>query len=334
MLAPQLLDHSRLLFSMGATEVSVSQAVQVFLRFESVHWSEATGKWYAARLLALAGCLGPDRALGDLQEVDLLEWYAGLRERDTLYPGDSTRPEIGGALSPYTLHGHARAARRFFKWLFEKGVLAADLGAGLDLPRLPKGLKKGISDADALAILDAAKASPRDYALISFIESTGVRRGGVEGLLLSDLALASPVEKLRRRATVREKGEKERTVIMSAGALSALVCWLAVRPGVESDHVFVGHSPGQPWRPLKDESISKIFERYRRALGLTGPCSPHQWRHRWCRNRLEAGMPLNLVADLAGHADIKTTKDFYGGFSVDDLQNAYDRYYEPPRGGE
>lgn len=305
----------RNLFNGDGAQVSLGESIGAFLRIEMIGKSPETASWYRDRLTGLADTLGIDRPLGDIQEADLLTWYAGLSERHQ-------------KLSTYTLHGHVRACKRFCKWLYKRGILTVDLGGSLDLPRLPRQGRKGISEGNLRAILDAAQDNPRDYALLRFMESTGVRRGGVEHLLLTDLNLDTDDARLRRRATVREKGDKERTVLMTPGALSALEAYLAERPEIDDPHVFLGQSPGQAWHGLSDEGVSAIVRRYKERLGLVGACSPHQWRHRWARRNLQRGMDLSQVSQLLGHEDVAITVKFYGQFTADQLQDAYDRYVE------
>lgn len=315
-----------LIFGEGV-EIGLKQAVETFLRVEraAASWSKDTESWYRDRLLLLALDLGTEKPVSSLMEGDLAAWRVRLSEKDSRY--GISRPEIRGGLSPYTLHGHVRAARRFLAWLSKSGILPVDLSKGIKLPKLPRQQKRGISDENALAILDAAKSSGRDYALITFIESTGARRGGAENLRLGDLSLDVAQERLRRRALVREKGEKERPVLMSETAYQAMRAWLLERPAIDDDHVFLGCSPGQAWHALTDVGISEVFDRYKKQLDLKGPCSPHQWRHRWCRRLLQNGMPLVQVSQLAGHTDIKVTHDFYSGFDFNALQDSYERFY-------
>jgi len=322
----------------GAQQITLAQAVAGFLRFEGENssWSEETLAWYRERLRQMVELLGGERALGGLVEPDLAEWRARLSERESRY--GVSRPETPGGLSAYTLHGHVRAVKRFFGWLAKTGVLQADLARDIKLPKLPRGERKGISDESAELILAASRSSARDYALVSFLESTGVRRGGCEGLLLSDLGLESGSKRLRFRAMVQEKGEQRRPVVMSEATREAMRAWLRERPaserckvcGVPCEHVFLGRSPGQDWQPLSSVGISEMLDRYKKKLGLRGPCSPHQWRHRWCRRLLENGMPIGHVSQLAGHKDIKITHEFYGAFSIDQLQESYHRFYKPP----
>jgi integrase/recombinase XerD len=276
----------------------------------------------------MAAALGNSRPLADILEADLSAWYSGLSGQNVRYREHPSRPVIQGGLSVCTLRGHLRAVKRFFTWLYKKGILSADLGAGLVLPRLPHFGRKGISEGDLRAILEAARPNVRDYALLRFLEASGCRRGGLAELRLSDLNLDSAEPRLQRRVTIREKGERERTVVLTPNALAALKAWLVIRVDLPDDHVFLGRSPGQDWRPLSAGGISSLLRRYKEFLGLRGACSPHQWRHRFCRKRLQEGMDLSRVSQLAGHLDPAITIRYYGQFSLDALQDGYDELVE------
>jgi site-specific recombinase XerD len=76
--------------------------------------------------------------------------------------------------------------------------------------------------------------------------------------------------------------------------------------------------------------VNEIIDRYKTKLDLQGRCSPHQWRHRWCRKQIQEGMPLTQVSQLAGHTSIVVTSDYYGTFAFNELQEAFDKYYKPP----
>lgn len=309
--------------------ISLDQAVDAFLRVELASRSERTREWYARRLSLLARHLGPGRSVSSVMEADLLLWFEQLRDRPSRYVGGTSRPEIEGGLSLDTLHGYVRAVKRFFKWLHKRGILSVDVSEDLRLPKLPRRGPKGISEKNVQAILEAARSSPRDYALLRFLESTGCRRGGIENLMLDDLSLDASDERMRRRVTVREKGGHARTVLLSPGALTALLGWLSVRPPVKDQQVFMGWRPGRGWAPLTADGVTGILRRYKKKLGIKGPVSPHQWRHRFCRDALRRGLNLNQVKQLAGHASITVTALFYADADLDDLQDAYDSKLQP-----
>lgn len=295
---------------LNVQQVTLTDAIESFVRLALSGKADQTKLWYRARLKLLAQFLGEKRPLSNILEIDLIQ----LREH-----WEASR------LAPDTLHGYLRATRRLFRWLFKRGIISMDITTELHLPRIPRRGRKGISDVHALAILREAQShSKRDYAMLLFFASTSARRGGVASLRLSDLNLdADPPA--NRQARVIEKGQKERTVIMCAKTLAALRAWLAVRPS-GSEFVFVSNQG----KPLHANSISEIIDRYKKRLGIVGQCSPHQWRHRWFRILISDRMPLTQAAQLGGHESVKVTYDFYSQFAMDELQEAYDKHRVTP----
>ena len=288
----------------STAELTLYQAVDLFLSTGLTGRAADTAKWYRERLHNLMDTIGPDRPLASITRLDLAAWYAGL-----------------DLASLYTLHGYGRAARRLFRWLIKMGLIDDNPATALDLPRLPRTSRPGISDPDLAAMLAAAADHPRDYAILQFIESTGSRLCGAAGLLLPSLDMA------RRRAIVTEKYGNDRTVFLSSPALAAMQRWLDHRPTIPGlDHVFIGREPGQPWHSLTPESIGQRFELYAHRAGITGPSSAHQWRHRFGRRMSAAGMNLGILSQIMGHSTPAITVLFYGIFGVDHLQEQYDRY--------
>jgi site-specific recombinase XerD len=312
----QLDSHSSIV-----REPTISDAISTFLEIELVIASPQTVKWYERRLSLFKKAIG-DKVISEIGEEDLWNWYKDLRIRVKQGAG-----RIPGEISINTQHGYIRAVRRLFKWLYDRNILAKNLARDLKLPKLPKNGKKGISEKDVQVLLLATKVNKRDYALLRFIESTGCRRGGVADLRMSDLSLDAD-EPFCRRATIREKGGKERSVFMSVDALQAMKAWLAERNSC-SDYVFINSK--FPNRGLVPYSVSEIITRYKKQAGITGKVSPHQWRHRLGRKLTQAGMPLGLVSQVLGHSSVVVTNDFYGIFAVNELQKAMDKYYTPPK---
>jgi site-specific recombinase XerD len=290
--------------------INFAMAIETFLQIETVGRSTKTKTWYRDKLFNFANQMGgSSRTINTVIELDLFAWYEKLER---------------SSIAPDTKHGYIRAVKKFFKFLHRRNILPINLAQELRLPKLPKRARKGISDHNAKQIINAARQNARDYALINFLESTNARRGGIADLRISNLFLDQP-EPLCRRAIIHEKGDIDRTVVMSPEAHRALVHWLQVR-NHQSDHVFTTAKG----TPLSTAGISEILDRYREKLKISEPCSPHQWRHRWCRKRIQDGMPLPQVSQLAGHKSITVTADFYGTFAIDELHQAFDKYYKPP----
>jgi site-specific recombinase XerD len=302
-----------------AREISLAEICNTFIDEELLACSHQTQKWYRCRLGLFMTALGPNRALSSIGKKELLDWWRALEARTRTVPPD---------LTPETFHGYVRAVRRLFKWLYQNNLTITELWTLLKLPEIPERQRKGVDNSAVTKFIKAASDNPRDLAILLFMESTGARRGGVASLKLSDLNIDAP-EPYCRRVTVHEKGSRVRQVILSADALAALRAWLKVRNS-ETDFVFTDYRPGHD-TGLLPGAINQMIARYKKALGIKGRCSPHEWRHRFCRARLIEGMPLNLVSQLAGHKSVVVTAQFYGNLLVDELQTAYDKYYKPPQ---
>ena len=302
----------RLLFE-NASEVCLSDAIDAFIRIELMRRMPQTRRYYKYVLGLLAKALGAERRLADIMEVDLIEWQVGILERE---------------LSTYTQVSYIQACKRLFKWFYKRGILPVDLGCNLESPGLPDTGRRGISPANAEAILAAARTNPRDYAILQFLQSTGARRGGVSTLMLGNLNLESNDERVRRRVIVYEKGGKERPVIMTIEALDALQAWLKVRPQAANDYVFLGRGGD----PLQPESIRAMILRYKERLGLKGKVSPHSWRHRFSRDCIKKKMPMKPLSELLGHSNSKVTDKFYGDLDLDELQDLYDEMQKRKEG--
>lgn len=308
-----------------SAQPTIGQAVETFLRLEMMGKSPQTRHWYRDRLIHLVDFLGEGRALSTVMEMDLEEWIAALASRTAKYGGNSLRPQEKGGLSAYTLQGYVTAARRFALWLLKKKLAEVDLSEGLPRFKVPKVGKKGISEPDVDAILETAKENPRDFAIVHFLYATGGRLGGIARLVLSDLSLEADEPKLRQRVSVREKGEKERTVFLDEEAQAALAAWLAERPECKDEHVFVGRKQGEDWKGLKEAGVYHVVRRLAAKAGVEGPSSPHQWRHAFGRRMAQKRMNLGTLSQVMGHTSSKVTVDHYGQFAVDELQFAYNR---------
>lgn len=302
-------------------ELTMETALETFLRLGCLELSEQTVHWYRDRLGVLVRELGGGRRVGTILEVDLLDWLAGLKERGAIYGGRSTRPEEKAGLSRSTLAGYVRACRRLFNWLHKRGYIEANPAKELPLLKPAKDPRKGISEEDAVAMLEAARGDRRDYAILWFLYSTGGRLGGAVHLQMEDLDLE------HGRATVREKGAKSRAVFLEEPAVAALRLWLAERPDCGCAEVFVGrdvHRTG--WQPLREGGLYAMVKRVAARAGVRGKCSPHQWRHGLARRLAKRGMPLGILSQIMGHSSVTVTVDFYGQFGEDGLHDAYRKY--------
>lgn len=118
--------------------------------------------------------------------------------------------------------------------------------------------------------------------------NTGARRGELMSLTWTDVDLSGA------RLTIRgeqAKSGRTRHVPLNDEALDALTRWKAQRP---DGFIFPVESPKKAWGALLD------------AAGVTD-FRFHDLRHHFASSLVMAGIDLNTVRELLGHADIKMT---------------------------
>jgi integrase/recombinase XerD len=236
--------------------------------------------------------------LADVTEPDLQEYVRVLRERG-MAPASVAR-----ALVP------VRALHRF---LVDEGRATSDPGAHLELPKVPRGLPKALSEDEVARLLDAPVGDGpivlRDRAMLELLYGTGIRVSELVGLSLGDVDLDAAL--LRAFG----KGSKERIVPIGVPAVRAVVAWLGPegRPAMvpaqwqrrgDAAAVFLNARGGR----LSRQGAWDVLKRHARQVGLEGRLSPHVLRHSCATHMLDHGADIRAVQELLGHASISTTQ--------------------------
>jgi site-specific recombinase XerD len=178
--------------------------------------------------------------------------------------------------------------------------------------RLPAGRHIETGEIEALmAYLDEnpSVATIRDAAIVAVLYQTGLRRSELVALSIEHYNVGTGA------ITVTGKGNRERLIYVAANGKRRLDRWLKERGrGYGALFLRVHYQPGnKQFCILKDqrESLSThaIYNMLRRRAASVGlpDFSPHDFRRTFVGNQLDAGTDLPTVADMAGHADTRTT---------------------------
>ena len=252
-----------------------------------------------------------DRELLEVREPDLVA-----------YLGEGA----AGDASPATRKRRAVAVRSLYRFLVADGVLDLDPASAVEVPSVPTGLPKALTEGEVGRLLDAVVgddvAARRDRAILEVLYGSGLRISEVVGLSLGDVDLAE------RMFRVLGKGSKERNVPMGRIAKDALLAWLdpevrgSLRPARatrdDDDAVFVNLRG----RRLTRQGVWGIVRRYGDAAGLADRLTPHVLRHSCATHLLDHGADIRTVQELLGHASVSTTQ-VYTKVSTERLFAAY-----------
>ena len=223
-----------------------------------------------------------------------------LRDVDAFI--EHCQTHLGHAIA--TVNRRLAAIRSFYDFL---DIESDDAPPNPVLPRrhfIRQGrrLPRDIQDTD-IQRLFATIESVRDRAMFLLMLRCGLRVGEVHHLSLGHLYL-QPTPGSLPRLWLRGKNGSQRVAYLSSQALVALEDWLAVRPSVEDQAVFIGRLGHR----LSVRAIQQCLASYGRQAGIHLSC--HQLRHTFGRHLVEAGMPVTSIQRLLGHARLRTTQTY------------------------
>jgi len=158
----------------------------------------------------------------------------------------------------------------------------------------------------------------RDVAVVLAMLSCGLRSMEVIALKLED------VDFNLCQMRVSGKRRKERIVPMSFPVMKAFEKYLIFeRPSNSKNRFFVilrGKASGQP---LNRETFRTFFRYHRKKSGVMA-AHPHEFRHVFASDLARSGVQAQVIQELLGHAEIKTT-EIYIDLNIDDVRAEYDR---------
>ena len=163
------------------------------------------------------------------------------------------------------------------------------------LPRRPQRIPELLIRAEVAAIL-AACPDGRYRTMLTLCYGCGLRLSEVLAVRVADI---DSERKLLRIA--QGKGGKDRLVPLSPTLLEQLrAYWRLYRP---SDWLFAGRSA----QPLCPTGLQRAFTLAKRRAGVTKVGGIHGLRHAYATHQLAAGLGVERLQRLMGHAHIQTT---------------------------
>lgn len=145
----------------------------------------------------------------------------------------------------------------------------------------------------------------RDRAIVHTLYATAARISEVTALNRTNVDYGRAAY-----ATITGKGNKPRTIYLRDYAQNAIQRYLAERLD-GNPALFVSHSRNALNARITITSVHNIVKKAVKALQLHPSLSAHDFRHFRATQLLREGMPLEVVQEYLGHADISTTRNIY-----------------------
>lgn len=222
-------------------------------------------------------------------------------------------------ISNASLNGLRTQISTFLEWCVNEDYLIKNPAKKIKKIKFQPSKRAHMSPLE-LEIMRSACKTPREYALVEFLYSTGCRVSEACAMTLDDIDLEE------QTAVVQHgKGDKRRITYLNAAAIVAIRKYLDSR--TDSDrHLFVRerHYLTEVWSVTPkalEYSVAKILLR----TCITKHITPHTFRHTMATIAIRSGMPADQLQRLLGHTNIATTM-IYAESDDADVKRSHAKY--------
>jgi integrase len=255
-------------------------------------------------------------------------------------------------LSTDTLHRLLSILRQSIRRAQARDLVRRNVALLCDVPRGTAGRpSKSLTLAQAADLLTAAKKHPTMHAYIVVSLLTGARTEELRALTWSHVDLDNEPPSVQLWRSVREGGDTKtrlsrRTLELPNDCVVALRVhrrWQTqsrMRNAArwpDNDLVFTT----QLGTPLDAANVRRAFRQVAEQAGLQAhEWTPRELRHSFVSLLSSAGVPIEDIARLVGHANTRTTEKVYrkelrpvlgrGAKAMDDLFKAHQEASKPP----
>ena len=169
---------------------------------------------------------------------------------------------------------------------------------------IAKKIKRPVPHAAVLIVIDRGKAEGRrDYAMILMAAVTGLRAIDIAGLKFGDVDWRNGEIRI-----IQSKTEESLALPLTTDVGMAIQDYiLNGRPKSELENVFL--RANAPFRAISRSILYGQFNSYREKVGLP-KCSFHGLRRALGSNMVISATVVTTVAQVLGHSDIDSTKQY------------------------
>lgn len=212
--------------------------------------------------------------------------------------------QTGRGFMPTTVNRRLAAVTSLYTFLSDEDTnLVCPVIPHRHCLREPQRLPRPVKEDDLhrfFAVIEDDLFGLRDRAMFLLMLRCGLRIGEVAALLLTDLYL----DEEHPRLVALGKGSRERAVYLSPQAERTMQAYLAERPTVTCDAVFLSYQNQR----LSTTAIHMRLLRYCDLAGVS--LTAHRLRHSFANDLVSVDIPVTTIQKLMGHRWIETTQTY------------------------
>lgn len=237
----------------------------------------------------------------------------------------------GKPLSPQTRKHHYSTLNLIFKYAIQKGYISENPMNGVASPKLKRHKVDAFTKSEVTRFIDEVEKLPLMQKTMYYILlTTGVRRGECFGLQWGDIDFENALMHINRNVVYTTKSGAVvgapktdtgyRTIPLANKTLRLLEEYKnAENPKVKDAFLF--HSEEAQTQPRDPSYLTKHMKKLMKKADLPN-MSPHDLRHTCASLLLQNGADIKSVQDILGHADARTTLNFYARSDIAQMRNS------------
>lgn len=229
-----------------------------------------------------------------------------------------------------TLATYKKRMAAFIHWCQKMGYIKDDKASDpfskmrtIKVPKVIEDIPDSIIHKLLTSFGDSKFEDVRDKAILCWFLETGMRRGGVGGVKMSDFDWERGVGR------ITEKGNKQRVIVLSEKLKSQLKHYLDLRQPVASTPYLWVTKTGER---LEIARIYDIVASWNKVVAsdIKEQCPgqrihPHIFRHIWAKHLAESEVPGFAMMVMAGWSDLKLVQHYASAYNQDKAWNYIDQ---------
>ncbi len=291
-----------------------------FIYLQTNNYSTKTLYNYEKDLLLLAHFL-------NLKKITVLELDKRLVNEFKAFLSSPDRPTPSGGLesnrrlSSASINRCLSAVRTYIRFLIDVDVKCPVMPDQFKMVRKERAHPHVAELNEIIALIEAPSSlendpevSARNRAMLEVLFATGMRVSELVSLNRRDLNNSGKI-------FITGKGRKQRFVYLTERAKHHLDNYLALRQDSQ-EALFTptqGKTVNDSHRRISTRYVEGILKKYREALRINVPITPHSLRHGFATYLAESGASPAAIQILLGHESLNTTTRYV---------NASDRFAE------
>ena len=294
------------------TRLAYIYDLKLFFEFLGSHVDEFIGKPFHSFTTS-------DLELVTALDVQLFLQYVSVRSQKTK---SETRILTNSHIGK---HRKLATLRSFFAYLFAQNMITKNIMPKIALPKLSEKPITRLDQKEVAVLLDAPierdeKTSVRDYTLLLFFLSTGIRVSELVGLNIGDINLSDKSFKVTR------KGGKQAILYMTDELHGQMQEYL--------EHLKETNTSMNKSSPLfcsrinqriGARSVQLLVKKYASSAVPLKHITPHKLRSTFGTRLYRQTGDIYMVAEVLGHKDVNTTKKHYAAISEDIQRRAFEK---------